>query len=439
MKSLLISVFFPAWMWTRQPHLKFLYGSYDLKLSTRDSVKTRRVIQSAWYQNIWGRTFRLVDDQNQKTKFENDRGGFRQATSTGAGITGEGGDIIVADDPQKAKDAFNPPALAKINEEWWDGTMSSRGNNPETVKRIVVQQRLHEIDTTGHILTKQQIEGSRQYDLLVLPAWYEPREYVCLGGLDHDLRTETGEALHPERFDDRQLREIAIDMDEQQAAGQMQQRPAPLSGVIWLESWWAQNRNRYNPDSPFLDQQAVARWISWDTAIKDKVSSDPSAYTVWDLLPDYRIRPRWAWDGRIRFHQLVDMVEQVGQDWNYDGKLVGILIEDKANGTAAYDMLTNAIDSEIADLLVLFMPVESKTYRARQASVWAARGRVELPGPSPAVPWLARFEHQLYTFPASVHDDLVDTMTQVILYLANWLAKGWHAQRDREREAEQVA
>lgn len=439
MKSLLIAVFFPAWVWTRSPYLKFLYGSYDLKLSTRDSVKTRRIIQSAWYRRNWGGLFSLVDDQNQKMKFENDRGGFRQSTSTGAGITGEGGDIIVADDPQKARDAFKPEILKAINTEWWDATMSSRGNNPETVKRIVVQQRLHEEDTTGHILRRQTTEGSRQYDLLVLPAWYEPREFVCLGGLDHDLRVEEGEPLHPERFSDRALREIAIDMDEQQAAGQMQQRPAPLTGVIWLEQWWAENRNRYNPDAPFIGEQAIARWISWDTAIKDKTSSDPSAYTVWDLLPNYKIRLRWAWDGRIRFHQLVDMIEQVGQDWNTDGKLVGIVIEDKANGTAAFDMLSNAVDSEIYDLLVLFTPIESKTYRARQASLWAARNRVELPGPSASVPWLARAERQLYNFPASANDDIVDTVTQVILYLANWLAKGWHDQRARDDQVVEIA
>lgn len=435
MKSLLISVFFPAWVWTQTPGARFLYGSYDLKLSTRDSIKTRRVVQSWWYRRQWESVFRLVSDQNQKMKFENDMGGFRQATSTGAGITGEGGDYIVADDPQKARDAFYPEVLKKINEEWWDATMSSRGNDPNTVRRIVVQQRLHEIDTTGHILTKMETEGSRQYDVLVLPAWYEPREYVCLAGIDHDLRTVPDEPLHPERFDDKALREIAVDMDEQVAAGQMQQRPAPLSGSIWMRDWWKGTRNRFNPDAPFLNEQAVGRWISIDTSVKDKVSSDPSAYSVYDLTGNYKLRMRWAWDGKIRFHQLVDLIEQIGQDWNYDGKLMGILIEDKANATAAYDMITTAVDSQVADLLVLFNPIESKTYRARQASLWAARNRIEIPGPSPSVPWLAKVEHQIYTFPASANDDIADTLTQIILYTADWLAQGWHGERSHEEAA----
>lgn len=432
MKSLLVSVFWPAWVWTQSPSTKFLYGSYDLKLSTRDSVKTRRLIEHSWYKELWSNVFGLMHDQNQKMKFENDRGGFRQATSTGAGITGEGGDIIVADDPQKARDAFRPDVLKAINTEWWDATMSSRGNDPETVRRVVVQQRLHEEDTTGHILTKQEIEGGRKYDVLVLPAWYEPREHnICVAGLDHDIRTEIDEPLHPERFNDAALREIAVDMDEQVAAGQMQQRPAPLTGTIWQREWWAGTRNRYNPDYPLIDSQAIARWISWDTAIKDKASSDPSAYTVWELTSNYKIRVRWGWDGKIRFHELVDMIENVGQDWNTDGKLMGIVVEDKAHGTAAVDAIQAASDSQIADLLVLFTPIESKTYRARQATLWAARNRIEFPGPSPSVPWLARFEHQIYTFPGGANDDLQDTMTQIILYLTDWLAQGYHSDRER--------
>lgn len=438
MKSLLVSVFFPAWVWTRTPWKKLLYGSYDLKLSTRDSVKTRRLIMNYWYQYYWSSVYALTSDQNQKMKFENDRGGFRQATSTGAGITGEGGDIIVADDPQKARDAFHPDVLQAVNTEWWDATMASRGNNPETVCRVVVQQRLAEQDTTGHILSKQHIEGSRQYDVLVLPAWYEPREFVCLAGLDHDIRDVPGEPLHPERFSDDALREIAVDMDEQVTAGQMQQRPAPLSGVIWLKKFW-ENKNRYNPDSPLHEQQVAARWISWDTSIKDKVSSDPSAYSVYELTNNYRLRVRHAWDGKIPFHLLVNMIEETGRDWNYDGKLMGIIIEDKAHGTAAFDMIQSSTDSEIADMLVLFNPIESKTYRARQASLWAARDRIELPGPSDSVPWLSRFENQIYTFPAGANDDLADTLSQAILYLSDWLARGWNAEREKMKEADRGA
>src|SRR5271156_5902126 len=44
-KSLLCSVFFNAWVWIKTPSAKFLCASYAQPLSTRDSLKTRRLIQ----------------------------------------------------------------------------------------------------------------------------------------------------------------------------------------------------------------------------------------------------------------------------------------------------------------------------------------------------------------------------------------------------------
>jgi len=46
MKSLLVSVLWPAWEWIRCPERRFLYSSYAAQLSIRDSVKCRRLIES---------------------------------------------------------------------------------------------------------------------------------------------------------------------------------------------------------------------------------------------------------------------------------------------------------------------------------------------------------------------------------------------------------
>src|SRR5947207_10974842 len=50
MKSLLVSVFWPAWEWIRWPERRWLYSSYGAQLSIRDSVKCRRLVESPWYQ-----------------------------------------------------------------------------------------------------------------------------------------------------------------------------------------------------------------------------------------------------------------------------------------------------------------------------------------------------------------------------------------------------
>ena len=86
-KSSLISVAFPAWVWaqaersaTSGPGVQFLYASYADRLSLRDSVRSRRLIESPWYQSLWGSRFQLNTDQNTKSRFGNDQGGERLIT-----------------------------------------------------------------------------------------------------------------------------------------------------------------------------------------------------------------------------------------------------------------------------------------------------------------------------------------------------------------------
>lgn len=97
MKSLLVSVFWPAWEWTRWPERRFLCSSYSASLSIRDSVKCRRLIESPWYRERWGHRFTLSGDQNLKSRFDNNRSGYRLSTSVGGAVTGEGGDRILCD------------------------------------------------------------------------------------------------------------------------------------------------------------------------------------------------------------------------------------------------------------------------------------------------------------------------------------------------------
>jgi hypothetical protein len=92
MKSLTISVFYPAWRWINQPGMRFLYASYSQDLATVHSIATRRVIESDWYQARWRHRFALADDQNLKTRFENDQRGARYSTSVGGVVTGIGAD-----------------------------------------------------------------------------------------------------------------------------------------------------------------------------------------------------------------------------------------------------------------------------------------------------------------------------------------------------------
>src|SRR3984957_11524752 len=230
MKSLLVSVLWPAWEWTRWPERRWLFSSYAATLSIRDSVKCRRLIESAWYRARWGHVFVLTGDQNAKMRFDNNRSGYRLSTSVGGAVTGEGGDRIICDDPHKV-DEVESDTVRKAATDWWDVAMSTRVNDPKTSAMVIVMQRCHQRDLSGHLLEKGNFEH------LCLPAEYEGPSRVTSIGFS-DPRTQPGELLWPERFGPTEIADLKINLGSYAAAGQIQQRPAPAGGGIFKRHWF---------------------------------------------------------------------------------------------------------------------------------------------------------------------------------------------------------
>jgi hypothetical protein len=230
-KSLLVCVFWPAWVWIDHPEARWLFASHRQPLAERDSMKCRSLIESEWYQQRWGDRFQLRKDQNQKQRFENDCTGSRIVVPMFAG-TGEGGDYVVVDDPHTV-DQAESDTKRTATVEWWTGAMSTRINNPSKAHKVVVQQRLHEADLTGNLLMR----GG--YEHLCLPAEFEP-ERRCRTSIGlQDPRTEAGELLWPERFDQAVLERHKAELGSYRYAGQFQQRPTPASGGIFQGHWFS--------------------------------------------------------------------------------------------------------------------------------------------------------------------------------------------------------
>ncbi len=150
-KSTIVSVMWPMWEWLTDPAQKFLCASYSGNLSIRDNLKARRLIQSPWYQDRWGHMFRLAGDQNAKQRYENDKTGYRLATSVGGTATGEGGSRLLLDDPHSAQEAQSD-AIRESALEWFDVVWSTRLNDPKADVMVTIMQRLHERDISGHII-----------------------------------------------------------------------------------------------------------------------------------------------------------------------------------------------------------------------------------------------------------------------------------------------
>lgn len=408
-KSSIVSVASPTWWWgpMNHPDAKFLTMSYGQDLSTRDSVKSRRLIQSQWYKKKWGDRFKLAFDVNLKKRYENDKGGYRIASSVGGLGTGEGYSILVVDDCQKADDADSDVALNNVI-EWWKGTMSTRANDAETSRRMIIMQRLNQRDLVGHI----EEEESDGWTILKLPMRYEPRIWVSPLGWQ-DPRTEEGELLAPNRFSEEAVSRLERQLGPYKAAAQLQQRPAPAGGGKIKSDWF---RYYYNPPGGF---EVVIQ--AWDLIQDDTEGADYVAGTVWGK----RGGDRYLLDLKREKLDIVATCHAIAAMFKKWPMSRAVLIENKANGPAVMKLLKNPEWIRILGVqvtgLVAVDPKEyggSKDARLAKCIPELSSGNVLFPHISVA-PWIKIVEQELTMFPKAAHDDTVDSLT----YALNWLAE----------------
>ncbi len=390
MKSLLCSVMFPAWVWLKYPNRKFIYGSYAEAIAIRDSIKTRTIIQSDKYRNLFRIKWDLSEDQNQKKVFQNTEGGERVAVGVGSGLTGQGGDYLFIDDPINALDAFSESVRESAN-LWHDMTFSTRYNNADRHAKIIIMQRLHEDDMTGHVLK------NGTYEHLILPARYdEDSEIKSKTSLDfRDPRKVKGSLLWPERFNEEAIADLEKDLKEHSEA-QLQQDPKPPKGGLFPRDKW--QYFEASP-SPILDLVQF-----WDCAEKPGITNDYSVCATWartangfyllDLWRDKVDAPTLEIEATLQFNK-----------W----KPTTIVIEDKSHGTGLIQYLLRKTTLPVAAML----PTKSKELRAISSSSSVKAGKCFLPKQGEFVKDFIK-EHE--KFPRGKHDDQVDTTSMAVIY-----------------------
>ena len=479
-KSSMTSVAFPAWVWAQRhdsptsgPGVQFLTASFAQQLSLRDSVKTRRLLDSPWYQSLWGERFALTSDQNTKGRFDNNKGGTRLSTSVGSALTGEGGNIIIVDDPNAAQEAFSE-ATIQTTIEWWDSALSTRLNDAKRGAFIVIQQRLAEDDLTGHILSKDvgdwthlclpmKYEWTRHS--VSITGWNDPRgcdddgEPLVLvdangrriprdsAAKDELTNKREGTLLWPERFGPKEIDLLERQLGPFAAAGQLQQRPEPAGGGVIKTDWWQPWELESYPPFDYI----IA---SLDTAYTTKTENDFSAMTVWGVFSatmseassnfvgrsgkresqrdreamfDEAMRvknmtagmggsdstPRvmlmYAWQARLELHELVSKVEQTARRMKVDK----LIIENKAAGHSVAQEIRRLYNN--ADFAVQLVDPKAQDKLARLYSVQHlfAEGMVHAPDHS----WAQEVITQTSQFPKGKHDDLVDTVSMALRHM----------------------
>jgi predicted phage terminase large subunit-like protein len=374
---------FITWSLGRNPDSEFIHVSYSSTLAENNSANAQHIMNHEGY----GEVFPDVHLANgARAHWRTTLGGVMYAAGAGGSVTGFGagkmrsnafGGAIVIDDIHKANEAGSDHMRAGVI-EWYQNTLASRTNNPQT-PIIVIMQRLHEEDLAGWLLGG----GSGE-------TW----THLCIPAVG-----ENDEALWPWKHDRETLRQMEHS-SPYVFAGQYMQTPAPMGGGIIKTSWW----QWYRPEAAPKFRRIIQ---SWDSAFKVKEMNDYSACITFGEtdLGWYVID---VWKDKVEFPDLKRMVISLAAKF----KPNAILVEDKASGQSLIQELRTS--TRLAVIPV--RPTQDKVARVNLITPLIESGRVYLPEGHPEI---ALFVHSCAQFPNGQHDDDVDALSQGLTYLGN--------------------
>ena len=400
-KSRLVTIAFPCWAWLDSPHMRFMCVSYSggsAGLSTQHSTDRRRVLESWWYQQSFPQRVRFATDQNQKMQYENTAGGRMIATSTTGRATGFSADVIICDDLINPKEAHSD-VERRAAMDFLDGTLRTRLSNQQTGVIIIVEQRTHEEDTTGHAM---KLEPGVWTQIKLPMEAVEDEEWIFpISG--RVVTRKAGDPLWEARFPKWVIESMRTTMGTRDYEAQMQQEPSPRGGSIIKTGWfryWATDPRKCPPMhmKPNRCNEVI---ISWDMAFKDEGESSYCSGQVWGAVGARRLLLDRSY-GRMDFVKAQRAVKALQVKWPHASATI---VEDKANGPAIIASLKDSIPGLIP------WPPKGKAMGSKEARMFAVSplfeaGNVELPDPDmPGYEWVREYADNIARFPMKPNDD----------------------------------
>lgn len=392
-KSLITSVFLLPWAWITYPHLKFIYVSYSENLALEHAQFTKNLINSNWYQDLFGDSFKMNPNEDSKKFYANTNGGFRKSVGTGGQITGSGADILIVDDGQNPKRAASEKER-KNTKDFWDNTLYSRLNQPDIGVRINIQQRLHQEDLTGHLLATNPDE----YELIKIPAELNEKSQPVPASL---VSYYINNLFWPTRFSKRILNNYLNTLGSLQYAGQLQQLPAPEEGNIMKRAWF----EIVEPSSVVRDINLEPLHFYLDTAEREGQENDFSAI-VTCFKKDNCIYIVDVLEYKKEFFKNVKFIPDYVYKMKYS-KNSKVKIEPKSSGPAIVSQLRNTTGLNVIELP---SPKDDKLTRLTAIQPTCESRRVILIEGN----YIDKFLDQLCTFPNAAHDDMVDAFVHAV-------------------------
>jgi predicted phage terminase large subunit-like protein len=382
-KTELAVVNFIAWCLAQYPDCEFITTSYSARLAASNSWKAREIVASEPYKILFPHVALRVDS-SAKDEWRTTAGGCVYATGGLGTITGYGagkhrpefGGAIIIDDPHKADEARSDTMRANVI-EWYQGTLQSRVNSPDT-PIILIMQRLHEEDLAGWLLAG----GSGE-------EW----THLCLPAIQED-----GTALWPEKHTIEVLRRME-QVSPYHFAGQYLQRPTPPEG------------GTFKPDLiDVIDERLTCiQWVrGWDIAASDG-DGDWTVGALLGKLPTGRLLIADV----ERFQGRPDVVEtRMKATALRDGKHVKISIPQDPGAAGKFQ--AQYLARALAGYSVHVSPeAADKVSRAEPLASQVNMGNVSMLRGD----WNTPLISEMRNFPFGKHDDQVDALSRSFNYL----------------------
>jgi predicted phage terminase large subunit-like protein len=334
-------------------------------------------------------------------------GGVMARGSVSGGVTGNGFDVILIDDPIKSRQEAESITYRNSCWEWYKDDLHTRLEPGASI--IIIQTRWHEDDLVGRILAS---DDAPNWAVVNLPALAEK---------DDPLGRPIGMPLCPDRFDLEALHDQLVSLKSYGFNALYQGHPSPPSGNIFKRSWWRfwYKKNGAIPkpvsvltdDGTYVDCEQMplpdkrsAGVQSWDCTFKDKTTSDFVVGQSFDrvgadIFLMEQVRERM---GFVATQQAV--IDLAKRHPHVNTRL----IEDKANGSAIIETLQHQLS------VLAVNPAGGKIARASAVSPMVEAGNVYLPHPTIA-PWVDAFVDSFAAFPNGLFDDEEDCFSQACL------------------------
>lgn len=385
-KSTIISEMYPLWCWTIDPSQRFICASSSSTIAEDIADKCYKIYTSEVFREFYPELTKK--STGGKTNFKNGLKGERYTTSSSSAITGIHAHQKILDDILGSREANSQSERSGVN-KWLKETISSRNVNAEITTTILVMQRLHEDDPTGHLLANKELKIKH----ICIPA--ELSEDVS----PKELRSFYKDGLFDPKRKPRHILQVAkSDYGSYGYAGQMMQRPSPDGGGLLKKEWFQ------IIDKPYPMEVVINFQI--DSAYTENTANDPTA-----IIGYYEYQNQIFITSVIsiykEFPDLVLWLPEYFRQNGYSARSV-IYTEPKASGLSIVQQIKKTTNLNIK---TSEPPKDDKITRAHISSPKIESGRVSLHFAG----WNGGFINQCTSFPKGLHDDEVDCLTAIVI------------------------